>query len=534
MRLAKAIPSNKDTAIKNLNLIFERTALMFARLLRIATAVGLVLATRAWAQLDFGPYVQNTDDKKATVIWYTKTSEAGVLRYGKQAGQWEGTIEGGTGTVHRAAITGLAANTKYFYEVAAGAKVYATGAQYYFRTHPRPGARTPFRFMAFGDFGDGSAAQKATAAQLLKDDDKHSFALLLGDIIYSNGERANYLRDYFPVYKDIIRHRAWWPTLGNHDIKEKKGAAYFEFFETPANNPGALENYYSFDYANAHIVSLDDELLFDGADLQKQMDWVKQDLQAAKARGQRWLIAMWHKPPYSEGTHSDDDEIQANFLPTLEAEGIDLILNGHSHVAERSYLLANHAIINNSLSNYPKKGFEAGAVYVVSGAGGKTGGVSKHKLMSFQLGDVSGYESIYINGDTLRGSWIKNSGQSMDQFTMIKTGSGQTDVQITDSEAAPENFAVHYPNPYRLGNGANAPLHLAFELTNPAAVSATIYDVLGRTVATLGDGQLFSSGRHVLQWNGRDAAGALAATGVYFYRIQAGARVHTAKLMIVQ
>lgn len=507
---------------------------MFARLLRIATVLSLLLAAQLRAQLDFGPYVQNTSEKQATVIWYTKTAEDGKLRYGKQLGQWESTVEGGAGTVHRAAMANLQLNTKYYYEISSGGKVYASGEQFYFRTHPKAGSRTPIRFAAFGDFGDGSATQKATAAQLLKDDAKHSFALLLGDIIYSNGERANYLRDYFPVYKDIISHRAWWPTLGNHDIKEKKGAAYFEFFETPANNPEALEHYYSFDYANAHVVCLDDELLFGGVDLQKQVAWVKQDLQAAKARGQRWLIAMWHKPPYSEGTHSDDDEIQANFLPTLEAEGVDLVLNGHSHVAERSFLLAKSAVINNSLANYPKQGFETGAVYVVAGSGGKTGDVSKHKLMAFQLGKVSGYESLYLNGDTLRGSWIKNNGQSMDQFTMIKSGGGQTDVQIVESEVTPENFAVHYPNPFRLNNGAGEPLRLAFELANPAPVTAVIYDMLGRAVARLSEGETFSAGRHLLQWNGRDEAGALAATGVYFYRIQAGTRVHSAKIMLVQ
>ena len=86
---------------------------------------------------------------------------------------------------------------------------------------------------------------------------------------------------------------------------------------------------------------------------------MKQDLQAAKARGQRWLIAMWHKPPYTAGTHSDDEEVQASFVPVLEAEGVDLILNGHSHVAERTYLLAKQKIINNSLSHYPKRGFES-------------------------------------------------------------------------------------------------------------------------------------------------------------------------------
>lgn len=501
-------------------------------LLAMVAALSLGAAVRAWAQLDFGPYVQNTDHTKAAVIWYTKTSEAGTLRYGKQMGQWEGTIDGGTGMVHRAAITGLAANTKYYYEVASGAKVYASGEQYYVRTHPRPGARVPFRFMAFGDFGDGSDGQKANAAQMLKDDARHSFALLLGDIIYSSGDRENYLKDYFPVYGDLIRHRAWWPTLGNHDIKSQNGAAYFEFFETPANNPGKVENYYSFDYANAHFVSLDDELLFEGADLEKQMAWVKQDLQAAKARGQRWLIVMWHKPPYSAGTHSDDEDIQKNFIPTLEAEGVDLVLNGHSHVAERTFLLAEHKIINNDLSNYPKKGFEKGAVYVVAGAGGKDGEIEgKHALMAFQLGNMTGYESIYISGDTLRGSWVRSDGRSMDQFVMTKTGSNSTDVRMLAHEAVPENFAVHYPNPFRPSRGGE-PFRLAFELSNPASVRAEVYDILGRVVARLSAGEIFPVGNHVLSWEGRDREGALASNGIYFYKIQTGSRVHTAKLVI--
>lgn len=508
---------------------------MFARLLRNAFVLSSFVATQVWAQLDFGPYVQNTDHTRATVIWYTKTSEGGTLRYGRQLGQWEGMIDGGTGTVHRAAITHLQPNTKYYYEVLSGASVYATGEGHYMHTHPRPGTRTPFRFMAFGDFGDGSDEQKANATQMLKDDVRHSFALLLGDIIYNSGDRKNYLVDYFPVYGDLIRHRAWWPTLGNHDVKSNDGAAYFEFFETPANNPSNVENYYSFDYANAHIISLDDELLFVDADLQKQMAWVKQDLQAAKSRGQRWLIAMWHKPPYSAGTHSDDEEIQTNFIPVMDAAGVDLILNGHSHVAERTFLLASHRIVNNNLSNYPKRGFEAGAIYVVAGAGGKSGSIeNRHALMAFQLGDVTGYESIYINGDTLRGSWIKSTGESMDQFVMIKTGNNPTEVQIVDSEAIPKHFSAPYPNPFRPTLQGSAPLRVAFELTNPANVHAAIYDMLGRLVARLSAGESFSTGSHVLRWDGRDLNGSIASSGIYLSNIQAGALAHTAKLIIMQ
>ncbi len=489
----------------------------------------------AQAQLQAGPYIQNTSDKKAVVIWYTQTAAPGILRYGKQIGQWEGTLQAATGMAHRVEIAGLQPYTKYFYEIQTGAQIQAAGEAYYFRTHPRPGIKWPFRFMAFGDFGTGDEHQKATAAQLRRDDPQHEFALLLGDLIYNKGQRERYFINYFPVYKDLIRHRPWWPALGNHDIETEKAAAYFEFFETPANNPLNVENYYSFDYANAHILCLDDELLFEDAnDLQKQLDWAKQDLRAAKQRGQRWLIAMWHKPPYSGGSHPDDEDIQATFVPALEAEGVDLVLNGHSHVAERTFLLNNHQIVNQSLSQYPKTGFSPATLYVVSGAGGQVDPLKydgQHKLMAFQLGEVSGYESIYIHGDTLKGSWVKNNGQVMDQFMLIKTG-GTISVELFEEETAPASFATHYPNPLHASR-PGAELRLTFEITKPALVTAVIYDLLGREVARLNEATLHAAGKHLLRWNGKDQRGASAPAGVYFYRLQAGARVHTAKLLLL-
>ncbi len=486
------------------------------------------------AQLDLGPYVQNTSDQKAAVIWYSKTAEPGFLRYGRQALHWEGTIQVATGVVHRAEIANLQPFTKYYYEIGSGAKIYASGETYYFHTHPRAGVKAPFRFMAFGDFGTGDQYQQATAAQMLKDDFRHDFALLLGDLIYSQGAREKYLVKYFPVYQQIISHRPWWPTLGNHDIKAENGAAYFEFFETPVNNPLGVENYYSFDYANAHFASLDDELLFENAsDLQQQIDWLRQDLRAAKNRGQRWLIAMWHRPPYSGGSHDDDHDIRRDFVPAVEAEGVDLVLSGHSHVAERSFMLSNHQIMNQSLSQYPKRGFEKGTVYVVSGAGGEINPIeSKHSLMAFQLGDVCGYESIYIHGDTLQGSWITDRGQVMDQFTLIKSG-GTISVEMNEETFTPQQFVAHYPNPFHLSRPGEE-LRIVFEIFEPAPVTAVIYDILGHEVAQLSDQAPYAAGQYLLRWNGLDQDGRLAAAGVYFYRVQAGTRVHTAKFLLLQ
>ena len=78
------------------------------------------------------------------------------------------------------------------------------------------------------------------------------------------------------------------------------------------------------------------------------LQWLKADL-AATSRD--WIIAYFHHPPYTKGTHDSDkdtdsgarmNDMRAVFLPVLEQGGVDLILTGHSHVYERSWLLDGH------------------------------------------------------------------------------------------------------------------------------------------------------------------------------------------------
>ncbi|WP_456430194.1 S8 family serine peptidase [Rhodocaloribacter sp.] len=76
----------------------------------------------------------------------------------------------------------------------------------------------------------------------------------------------------------------------------------------------------------------------------------------------------------------------------------------------------------------------------------------------------------------------------------------------------------NYPNPFR------AATTLVFELPEAAHVRLTIYDVLGRRVATLVDG-MRKAGAHTVRWEpGRTAA------GVYFCRLEAGASTATRAL----
>ena len=88
--------------------------------------------------------------------------------------------------------------------------------------------------------------------------------------------------------------------------------------------------------------------------------------------------------------------------------------------------------------------------------------------------------------------------------------------------AAREGLAVQppYPNPAQ-GNAT-----LTYHTAEAAHVHIAVYDVLGRHVATLADAE-HAPGRHTLVWDGTDATGRSVASGVYFYRIRAGAHTHS-------
>lgn len=72
------------------------------------------------------------------------------------------------------------------------------------------------------------------------------------------------------------------------------------------------------------------------------------------------------------------------------------------------------------------------------------------------------------------------------------------------------------PNPF------NPRTTIAFDLPKQESVSLRIFDVSGRLVRVLVDGDVTPGGRHESRWNGRDDDGRRVASGTYFYRLEAG------------
>jgi hypothetical protein len=89
------------------------------------------------------------------------------------------------------------------------------------------------------------------------------------------------------------------------------------------------------------------------------------------------------------------------------------------------------------------------------------------------------------------------------------------------------DLAQNYPNPFNPST--------TIEFTVPSATNVTlqVYNLLGQEVALLVDGKV-NAGKHRLNWNGRNSEGVSVSSGVYLYRLVAGNRIETRKMLLLK
>jgi hypothetical protein len=97
----------------------------------------------------------------------------------------------------------------------------------------------------------------------------------------------------------------------------------------------------------------------------------------------------------------------------------------------------------------------------------------------------------------------------------------------TGSMPTAYSLAQNYPNPF------NPSTAIEFTLPRPCQVTLEVYDIVGRKVRTLVSEAVTAGAKRVI-WDGCDAGGATAASGVYFYRIKAGDFIETRKMLLLK
>lgn len=416
-----------------------------------------------------GPYLQKASAGKMTVCWRTPLATDAVVRYGTDAANLDQTATSPElGTDHAVTIAGLAADTRYYYSIGDSGTTLAAGDDYYFETHPASGAATPTRLWILGDSGtaDANAAAVRDAFVTHNGGDPHAdLLLMLGDNAYNSGTDSEYQAAVFEMYPATLRNTVLWSCLGNHDGYTADSASqsgpYYDIhhFPTAAESGGlasGTEAYYSFDYANIHFVCLD-SYETDRGPGKPMANWLQDDLAATT---QDWIIAFWHHPPYSKGSHDSDTEgnlidMRENFLPILENFGVDLVLGGHSHSYERSSLIAGHygssatfdaasmvvdggdgdPVGDGAYSKIPAMP-QGGAIYAVAGSSGKkTSAPLDHPVMIRNFVEL-GSMVLDVNGNQLDALFLNSAGTIRDQFTIIH------DDTPLEKPLAPDNLSA--------------------------------------------------------------------------------------------
>ncbi len=307
-----------------------------------------------------------------------------------------------------------------------------------------------FTFVAVGDtqgitWGGTTTSEKgfmyakASIDEMFKDVENPAFMLHTGDIVETGGN-TNQWNMYF---KALGEHGATTPhfaTLGNHDALS--GGMNFKLHFNHPNNGGtaaldqeeigkltvsnlienaknADESIYSYDYGNAHFIVLNTGIYNHAEDrylLEAQRQWLINDLEANKDA--RWTVMLFHQAVYHRsGGNYDRDQLR----DVIEGYGVDLVLQGHSHLVTRTYPMKDGQIVTKENPDTIQKG--VGTIYTTigstalnhDGAGDASNDEEMYHIVT-PTATQPAYTSVTVNDESIVVTVKQVNGMVIDRF----------------------------------------------------------------------------------------------------------------------
>lgn len=326
-----------------------------------------------------------------------------------------------------AALDGLRPGTTYYYGVghegfdpASRERRSTVGS---FTTAPARAEK--FVFTAFGDQGvtpDALANDKLILGR------EPAFHLHAGDICYADvtghGKESD---SYDPSAWDLFLKQTetvaktvpWMVTTGNHDMEAWYSPNGYggqsARFSLPDNGFDAKNapGVYSFTYGNVGIVALDaNDVSYEipankGYSDGRQTAWLDRRLGELRKEVD-FVVVFFHHCAYSTSTHASDGGVRDAWLPLFTKHQVDLVINGHNHVYERTDAIRNGAVgrpVPVGASTDPTRD---GIVYVTAGGAGKS-------LYSFPSGVKDSHEGKIADRESVETyHWTRSRDQNPD------------------------------------------------------------------------------------------------------------------------
>jgi len=288
---------------------------------------------------------------------------------------------GGQTTFHEVHLCGLTPDTTYYYKVGGPghwSQVFDVA------TAPTKGTRAPFAFAVSGDSRSNQEDALAIGEHHMLDHGV-DFQVFTGDAV-SVGSYQPEWNDFFSAtdgsfnVQDLLATTPMMAVNGNH---ENLATNYFAQFAYPQDvstgEGGQGEEWYSFDYANAHFIMLNDTVVSSRTIAGNEANWLRADLEAASTDPDiDWIFASHHRPIYTCGSsHAPAGDVRDAWQPLFDEFQVDVVLTGHNHVYHRSRpvrgLSGTEGIVAAETADHAPvitAGSPSGTVYLLSGGAG--------------------------------------------------------------------------------------------------------------------------------------------------------------------
>jgi hypothetical protein len=289
-----------------------------------------------------------------------------------------------------AQLSGLRPGTTYYYSL--GHQGWDHGeVSGHFTTAPR--GRVPFTFTAFGDMG---VSYDAVGNTNLIRAQNPAFHLHAGDISYAEDGGDGLITDaydprvwdsWFTQVENAAATIPWNAVVGNHEMEPWYSpdgyGGQFARFDFPG---GPTQTYYSFTYGNVGFIALDaNDVSYEipanlGYSGGGQASWLGNTLKAWRAPGSHvdFIVVYFHHCAYCTcSVHGSDGGVDKTFVPYFDQYTVDLVINGHNHIYERTDPIiggapTQTANIGAVLNNNKNAGPVAGTTYITAGGAGKS------------------------------------------------------------------------------------------------------------------------------------------------------------------